>query len=112
MMTKPEWVAELAAELGSSANSAHLRNLPAELVFPCDINGLAKFRKFRKSTLRNLVAELQNLARFQPLRVVREVPHKTTPLRGVCVRASLARAHHTLGTVGRARGPPPGLPHR
>ncbi len=108
MMTRPEWV----AELGSSASSAEVRNLPAELVFPCRINGLAKFRKFRKPTLRNLVAELQNLARFQPLRVVGEVPHKTTPLRGVCVRASLARAHHTLGTVGRARGPPPGLPHR
>ena len=28
------------------------------------------------------------------------------PLRGVCVRANLARAHHTLGAVGRARDPP------
>ena len=51
--------AELAAELGSSASSATLRNLVAELESLREINGLTKFRKFRSETLRNLPAELE-----------------------------------------------------
>ena len=98
--------AELAAELGSSASSATLRNLVAELEFTCKINGLVKFRKFRSETLRNLVAELENIIRIQWLNGAWQVPHRTTPLWGVCVRVRKTRAHHTRGAVGRARDPP------